>query len=61
LPEQAPTDRWWPGAAGVPNAPFTVAGLIGRFQDLFQFDKGIADMITEIDGLFGNVDAAFGS
>jgi hypothetical protein len=27
---------------------------------LFQFDKGIADMIREIVGLFGNVNAAFG-
>jgi hypothetical protein len=34
--------------------------LIGRLQDLFQFDKGIADMIREIVGLFGNANAAFG-
>ena len=37
-----------------------VSRLIGRFQDLFQFDKGMADMMPGIAGLFGNVNAAFG-
>jgi hypothetical protein len=37
-----------------------VVRLIGRLQDLFQFDKGMADMMPQIVGLFGNIDAAFG-
>ena len=47
------------GAASVPTRRLPVGRLIGRFQDLFQFDKGMADMMPEIAESLGHFDATF--
>ena len=49
-PEQAPTERWWPDAESVTNAPLAAFRLIGSFQDLCQIGKNWRDNMPGLAG-----------
>jgi hypothetical protein len=43
LPEQAPTDRWWPDTAGVANAPLSDASAYKVFSMLAPHRQEMVD------------------